>query len=160
MNLNNLSNIPSNFLFQDNHPNSNKIRNELVKNLIKRTECNIEDLEELFFSDGNMDIINKQLVLSVWKKSNKKYKIGFQDKKKLIIVMRYIFIEYAKNLPYDLTKQINELNCITVGAIVPDIITNFEQKLGYLRDIETRGELIPLPKSTNNPKTLTQTNMF
>ena len=106
MNLNNLSNIPSNFLFQDNHPNSNKIRNELVKNLIKRTECNVEDLEELFFSDGNMDIINKQLVLSVWKKSNKKYKIGFQDKKKLIIVMRYIFIEYAKNLPYDLTKQI------------------------------------------------------
>jgi hypothetical protein len=107
-----------------------------------------------------MDIINKQLILSVWKKSNKKYKIGFQDKKKLVIVMRYIFIEYSKNLPYDLTKQINELNCITVGAIVPDIITNFEQKLGYLPDIETRGELIPVPKSTNNPKTLTQTNLF
>ena len=160
MNLNNLSNIPSNFLFQDNHPNANKLRNELVKNLIKRSECNIGDLEEIFFSDDNMDIINKQLILSVWKKSNQRYKIGFQDKKKLVIVMRYIFIEYAKNLPYDLTKQINELNCTVVGAIVPDIITNFEQKIGYLRDIETRGELIPLPKSTNVPKTLSQQKLY
>ena len=81
MNLNNLSNIPSNFLFQDNHPNSNKLRNELVKNLIKRTECNIEDLEELFFSDENMDIINKQLVLSVWKKCPPRCFISTQNKR-------------------------------------------------------------------------------
>jgi hypothetical protein len=62
--------------------------------------------------------------------------------------MRYVFIEYAKNLPYDLKKQITELNCIMVGIMLPDIITNFEQKIGYLKYIENRAPLLDLPKST------------
>jgi hypothetical protein len=141
-------------IFQDAHPQSKGMREQLIKNLNKTNECNITDVENLFFSDENIEIINKQLILSVWKKSDKQYKIGPQDKNKLYIVMRYVFIEYARNLPYDLTKQINELNCIIVNMILPDIITNFEQKLGYLRDIQGRKPLVPLPESANKQKTL------
>lgn len=73
--------------------------------------------------------------------------------------MRYVFIENAKHLPYNLKGQINELNCNVVGEVLPSIITNFEQKLGYLRDIEKRGELPPLPKSSTADRTLpTATN--
>ena len=150
-------NLPVGF-FQDYNPNLKEVRSQLVKNIIK-TDINKESkLEELFFSDENIELINKQIVLSVWKKTNKQYKITFQNKDKLIIVMRYVFIENAKNLPYNIKGQIYELNCIIVGEILPSIITNFEQKLGYLRDIERRGDLPPLPISSTSLRTLPTAN--
>lgn len=140
--------------FQDNHPKSNEIRNQMVKNLVKINSNEINVLEQTFFSDENIDIINKQLILGVWKKTKGAFKINYQDKKKLIIVMRYIFIESAKHLPYDIAGQIKDLNCLVVKHVLPSIITNIEQKMGYLRDIEKRGNLPPLPTSSTADRTL------
>jgi len=145
-------------LFQDTNPKVINMRNEMIKNLVRTNEDNITDIETLFFSDENIEIINKQLILAVWKKSNFKYKIGFQEKNKLLIIMRYVLLEYGKNLPYNIQQQINELNCIVIGEILPNVITNFEQKIGYLRDIEKRGPLLPLPQSANKSKTLPTAN--
>jgi len=144
--------------FQDYNPDIKQVRSQLVKNIIKTNINEESKLEEVFFSDDNIDLINKQIVLTVWKRTNKQYKISFQSKDKLIIVMRYVFIENAKNLPYNVKGQIQELNCITVGEILSTLITNFEQKLGYLRDIEKRGELPPLPISSTALRTLPTAN--
>ena len=141
-------------LFQDVNPAIVNKRNEMIKNMTKTTQDNITDVESLFFSDENIELINKQLILYVWKKSNRMYKINFQDRDKLLIVMRYVYLEFARNLPYDIDKQINELNCITISEIGPNVITNFEQKLGYLRDIEKRQPLLQLPQNTSKTKTL------
>jgi hypothetical protein len=140
--------------FQDHHPNAFKMRNELIKNLTKINYDKLNILEEVFFSDDNINLINKQLILTVWKRTNKKYKIIFQNKSDLIIVMRYYFIENAKHLPYNIKEQIQDLNCLVVNALLPGIITNFEQKLGYLRDIETRGALPNAPINTKTQKNL------
>lgn len=152
----NFKNSPVGF-FQDYNPDVKEMRKELIKNIIKTNINEETNLEDIFFSDENIELINKQIVLSLWKKTNKQYKIGFQDKHKLIIVMRYIFIENAKHLPYDIKGQIRELNCNLVGEILPFLITNFEQKLGYLRDIERRGDLPPLPISSTADRTLPTT---
>jgi hypothetical protein len=149
----NLKNSPIGF-FQDYNPDVSEIRKQLIKNIIKTNINEETNLEDIFFSDENIDLINKQIVLSLWKKTNKQYRIGFQDKNKLIIVMRYVFIENAKHLPYNIKGQIRELNCNVVGEILPFLITNFEQKLGYLRDIERRGDLPPLPVSSSVDRTL------
>jgi hypothetical protein len=141
-------------LFQDVNPNLVDKRNEMIKNITKTTSSEITDVESLFFSDENIELINKQLILYVWKKSNNLYKINFQDKDKLLIIMRYVYLEFSRNLPYDIQKQINELNCLTISEIGPTVITNFEQKLGYLRDIERRQSLLPLPQSTSKNKSL------
>tara|TARA_B110000971_G_C19988310_1_gene490682 strand:- start:1043 stop:1519 length:477 start_codon:yes stop_codon:yes gene_type:complete len=150
-------NMPVGF-FQDYNPNIKEVRSQLVKNIIKTNLNEESKLEELYFSDENIELINKQIVLSVWKRTNKQYKITFQNKDKLIIVMRYVFIENAKHLPYNIKGQIYDLNCLTVGEILPSVITNFEQKLGYLRDIEKRGELPPLPISSTAIRTLPTAN--
>uniref|UniRef100_A0A6C0D7V4 Minor capsid protein P8 central region domain-containing protein n=1 Tax=viral metagenome TaxID=1070528 RepID=A0A6C0D7V4_9ZZZZ len=156
--MNEINKLPIGF-FQDYNPNVKDVRNQLVKNIIKVNQNELSNLEDIFFSDDNIDLINKQIVLTVWKRTNKQYKIDFQSKDKLIIVMRYVYIENAKHLPYNLKGQIHELNCNVVGEVIPSIITNFEQKLGYLRDIEKRGELPPLPKSSTADRTLpTATN--
>ena len=145
-------------LFQDSNPKSAQLRNQMIKNITRTTECNITDVETLFFSDENIELINKKLILTVWKRSKTQYKIGFQDKDKLLIVMRYVYLEFSRNLPYNLVEQIDELNCLVVGEIVPNVITNFEQKLGYLRDIEKRQVPVPLPQSSSKMKTLPTAN--
>ena len=132
----------------------NELRNQLVKNLIRPNINEDIDLTDLFFSDENINLINKQIVLLVWKRTDRKYKIAFQCKNQIMVVMTYIFTESAKHLPYKIKEQIYELNCKVVDAIYPSIITNFEQKIEYIKYIETKKELLDLPKSTKSNKTL------
>lgn len=135
--------------FNDN-VNSNELRNELIKNEVRISECHQGKLEDIFFSDKNIDIINKHLILSVYKKSAGKFKISKQSRESMLIVMRYIFLEYARHLPYNIDKQIAELNCRVVGDILPNIFTNVRQKIDYLRDIDCPRQQVPLPINTKN----------
>ena len=135
--------------FNDNI-NSNELRNQLIKNQVRISECEQGKLEDIFFSNENIDIINKHLILSVFKKSNGKFKISNQSNEKLIIVMRYIFLEYAKHLPFNIDKQIAELNCRVVGDILPNIFTNVRQKIDYLKEIDCPRPQIPLPINTKS----------
>ena len=126
------------------------LRKQLIKNELKISECNIGDLENTFFSKDNIDLINKQLILSVYNKTNKQFLICSQKETDLLIVMRYVFIEYSRNLPYDIINQIKDLNCKVVSEILPVVISNFDQKIGYLKDISTQPIGPPLPINTNN----------
>ena len=118
--------------------NSEELRDQFIKNTIKQTECEISDLAKYFFSDANIDLINKQLVLRVFQKSGNKYKIPFQSRDQLIIVMRYVWIQHAKHLDFQIKEQIIELNCHVVSEILPGILTNIEQYYGYMKDYENR----------------------
>ena len=148
-----LTNLPVGF-FQDYNPKINDIRSQLVKNITKTNVDDVSILKDIFFSDENIELINKQIVLTIWKRTNKKYRVAFQNKNNLLVIMQYVFLENAKYLPYDIKGQIRDLNCQVVGEILPNVITNFEQKLGYLRDIETRQPLVDLPKSSTVDRTL------
>ena len=68
--------------------------------------------------------------------------------------MRYVFIEYARHLPYNISNQIIELNNKVVNEILPNILTNINQKLNYLNEISAPRELIPLPTNVTKSKTL------
>lgn len=146
----NMQEMPTAFFW--NNTTSNELRNELIKNQVRISECEQGDLETTFFSDENIDLINKKLIMDVFKKTNGEFKISTQKKEDLIIVMRYTFIEYAKHLPYDIANQIRELNCIVVGQILPNIITQITQRKEYLRVISEPREILPLPmsESTSN----------
>ena len=132
--------------FWDNST-STELRNELIKNQVRISECEQGDLETFFFSNENIYLINKQLIINVFKKTNGEFKISPQKNEDLIIVMRYTFIEYARHLPYDITNQIRELNSIVIGQILPNIITQITQRKEYLRVINEPRELLPLPIS-------------
>ena len=70
------------------------------------------DLSTAFFSSPNMKIIQNGIRAGVYNKSNGQYVIGEQNGDELKIVMRSIFLQYAKNLPTHIADQINELNQI------------------------------------------------
>lgn len=128
---------------------SNELRRDLIKNQVKVSEYDISPLEDAFFSDDNISLINKQLILAVYKKTNGQVKIAEQAREKLIIVMRYVYLEYAKHLPHNITDQIRDLNCQVVGQILPDVITNINQHINYLIEIQNPRKLIPLPVNVN-----------
>lgn len=154
-----INELPSAY-FCDNEK-SNDLRKEMIKNQVRISEENQTELESIFFCDKNIDLINKLLILTVFKKSKGLYKISYQDKKSLIIVMRYIYLEYALHLPYNIDKQIYDLNKKVVMDILPNVLTNITQKIDYLKEISNPRQLLPLPINVkNNNKNLPTTFIY
>ena len=133
--------------FSDNI-NGNLLRKQLIKNELKISECNVGELEKTFFSKENINLINKYLIYSVYTRTDKQFLICSQKEADLIVVMRYVFIEYSRNLPYDIDKQIKDLNYRVISEILPTVISNVDQKIGYLKDIQTQPVGPPLPINT------------
>jgi hypothetical protein len=107
-------------------------------------------LSDLFFSEANIEIVQRFLVLSVYKETNKKYLIPFQNHNSITTVMKYMFNENAKNLPYDITKQINELNTYVVTELKPMIIKNIYRREQYIKDINAPPPINNLPINVNS----------
>lgn len=147
----NIHDLPAMY-FNDN-PNATMLRNQLIKNQIRISECEQSDLETTFFSDENIDLINKILIMTVYK-SKYKVLIPKQSNDSLIIVMRYVFIEYARHLPYDIENQIKDLNYCVINEILPNVLTNIEQKINYLNEINQPRQLLDLPQNVNKVKNL------
>ena len=102
-------------------------------------------LNELFFSQKNIEIIQRQIILNIYKETNNKYTIPFQNSKSIEVVMKYIFNEQAKHLPYGITEQIRNLNKKIVDELTPMIIINIDVKIKYLKDINSPPPVNQLP---------------
>lgn len=130
-------------------------RNKYFEEFSKKLDKDNKDyqgfiLEELFFSESNIEIVQKQLVLSIYKNTNRKYLIPFQNYKSILTVMKFIFNDQAKHLPYNVTEQIKELNLKVVLELTPMIIKNINSKLKYLDDINSPPPVNDLPINVNS----------
>lgn len=140
--------------FSEN-PMASKLRKKLLaKNLVHEDSCSVGDLSQIFYSDENIELINKQIVLAVYKKTNGKIRIPFQSKDDLKVVMRWVYINYARNLPFKIKEQIKELNNYVVCQTIPNLISAANQYLDYLRDIEKPMEPLPPPINASRDRTL------
>lgn len=108
----------------------------------------------LYFSDANIMKVLKQLKYSVFKHSNGTHKIDIhaQEKTELVAVMRAMLIQYPARDPYscnskDIHQQIDAWNGLVVTELTPHIISNVEQRYGYLKDAGSQP--IPLRHSQN-----------
>jgi len=61
-----------------------------------------------------------------------------------------MFNENAKQLPYDITNQIKELNNMVVMELQPMIIKNIIRKNKYLEDINNPPPVNDLPINVNS----------
>lgn len=98
-------------------------------------------MHELFFSEKNMKNLQNMIRLTVHKFSG--FVISSQSKEELTIVMRSIYFQYSKNLVVtdivkqkkDILKEIDRLNQIVINEVTPNIISETQQYLHYLKDI-------------------------
>lgn len=145
--------LPAAFLSEN--PGAAKLRKKLLaKNLVHEKSCDSNTLSQIFYSDANIDIINKQVVLTVFKKTQGKIRIPFQSKDDLQVVMRWVYVNYARNLPFKIKEQVVWLNTEVVSQITPNLISAANQYLDYLRDIEKPREPLPPPINASRDRTL------
>ena len=138
------------FLFFQNNGDDDMFRKEVKNSLLNQTPETETKLSQVFFSKDNMNIVNKGIVLAVYKITNGKFKISQQSEQDLLIAMTYFYDNYSKNLPYNIDKQVATLNNLVIKNLLPDIITNLEQYIGYLRDASRLPDPLPPPINVNN----------
>ncbi len=106
------------------------------------------DLSKAFFTRRNLESIQKQIRDGVYRASGpKQYKIDDQDVDEIKTIMRAMYLTYAKNNPFQIDAQINELNRLVVEWAVPRIVSEIDQYAFYLKDISHLP--IPMEKPLN-----------
>jgi len=148
-----LSETKSDSNFQLMEVNNNK-DDDAKKTILYGTQVRTP-LSDMFFSNSNMNRLQEQLIYRVYVSSGSKYKIGKQSNTELQVIMRAMYLQYAKNLPYDIGKQINELNRHVVEFCLPKVISEIKQYLFYINDIQRLPAQIPHPINVSSAGTRT-----
>ena len=144
-------------LFQQNNNGVKNYKEEALKGIQTKSK-----LSQVFFSKNNIELLQNQLRYNVWLQSNKKHVIGKQSETELEIIMRSIYLQYSKNLPYNIKEQIEELNTMILDYCIPNILSELEQYLAYKVNVSQLPEPMARPKSLSSAgeKTLILKNFF
>lgn len=110
-------------------------------------------LSNLFFSRKNMKIIQHMMMKDIYERSSGLYKIDYQPDTEILIIMRSVFLQYSKNLPTNITEQINELNQITYQKVVEKVYPELLSYIAYLRDASQMHTPIELPLNVSDAGT-------
>ena len=101
-------------------------------------------VSKMYFSGENVDRIQNQMRKEVFERSKPKgYVIDKQSIDDLKIIMRAIYLQYARNLPTDIVAQVEDLNQKVCDWSVPHILSAVDHYNFYLNDISHLP--IPLP---------------
>jgi len=101
-------------------------------------------LSKTYFGPDNMKIIQNAIRKEVYDQSKeKRWVIDEQSADELQIVMRSLYLQYAKNLDYDIPGQIRDLNVLVIEWSVPRILSEIGMYQYYLNDISK----LPTPMS-------------
>lgn len=87
-------------------------------------------LSVAFFSAKNIQCLQNGLRAGVMKRSNGQYLIGEQNTDQLKIIMRSVFLQYAKNLPDNIPNQIEKLNSLVLDYAIGQV---YGEAVGYMK---------------------------
>jgi hypothetical protein len=130
-----LVNVQEYPLFEDG-PSKNTYRSEALKNIHEVSAVN-----DLFFSDLNVNTLQDGIRYLVYKRSGNNLVIGKQSDSELKVVMRSIYLQYAKNVPFKVLEQVKELNKMVLDYCVNNVMANVQQHIRFYTDIQS----LPIP---------------
>lgn len=98
-------------------------------------------LSRVFFSSGNIQILQNGLRAGVYEMSGEKKQIvPPQNIDHLKIIMRSMYLQYAEHREDNsVTKQVEELNKIVLDYVVPVV---YNETMGYLKYMEDQSTLV------------------
>ena len=100
-----------------------------------------------FFSPENVRALQNAIRHFVYEKSKSKYVIDDQSVDELKIIMRAIYYQYARNLPFNPEGQVADLNQLVVNWSGPHILSAVDHYYYYLDDISHMP--VPLAREQN-----------
>jgi hypothetical protein len=107
-------------------------------------------LSKVFFDPKNVNLIQKQIIVEVFRQTNSDYLIEKQNEADLQIVMRSIFLQHAHHLPNNIKSQIQKLNTIVVDEVVPGIVSQITAHFGYLDRAFGPIQIMDRPQNVSN----------
>ena len=112
-----------------------KTSNEIFSAEAIKTLQTKNALSSVYFSPQNIALLQNQIRHQVWQQSNNQHVISNQSDLQLQIVMRSIYLQYSRNLPEQITEQIENLNHRVMNYCVPNILSGIEQYVSYRKDV-------------------------
>jgi len=135
-------------LFDHNTNENNKFKDMALQGIQMKSA-----LSQLFFSKMNMNRIQDKLRYAIYIQSNNQYVIEKQSEIELEIIMRSIYLQHSKNLECNYKEQIEELNMLVLQWIIPHILSEIEQYMGYIKTVQQLPIPLPLPKNISSAGT-------
>ena len=126
--------------------------NTYVKQAYLYTNSQPNDLIHLFFSDANMQNVQKKLINSVKKQTN--LTIDNQACDEVYQVMLYVYRTYGRNVSTNISQEVSYLNDIVIHTISPDVVSNVLQYINYIKDISQ----LPVPMTHGSSTSIKGTN--
>ena len=97
-------------------------------------------LSTAFFSEANQTILQNAIRYNVWK--NTSQIIGKQNSVQLQIIMRSIFLQFARHsVGVPIRDQVAQLNDRVLNYCLPEVISNVKQYMHYTEDVSQ----LPMP---------------
>lgn len=123
-------------LFQNGNGKLTDFSTEAIQGIHTKTPLN-----DLFFSQRNIDALQLGIRNMVANKTNNEFVIGNQSEVELQVVMRAIYLSNAKHLPYDIVGQVRDLNAKVLDYCVPRILEEIRMFNHYKNDVSQ----LPMP---------------
>lgn len=121
----------------------NTSANNPVKGILEQTE-----VTKVFFSDNNKSALQKMMKYQVYTQFNKTI-ISDQSEEQLFIIMRSMLLQYGNLLNPDVIQEVKSLNKYVLDFAVNRIISELIQYTGYINEIDSTPQLMPLPDYVN-----------
>tara|TARA_B100001059_G_C17772939_1_gene549526 strand:+ start:55 stop:654 length:600 start_codon:yes stop_codon:yes gene_type:complete len=108
-------------------------------------------LSRAYFSEENIQILQNGLRAGVYELSNKEWSVPPQNIDNLKIIMRSIYLQYAKHSTTEsITDQIRKLNQYVLDYAVPKVYNEAQGYLNYIRDQSTL--VMPLERAKQSDR--------
>lgn len=111
-------------------------------------------LAQVYFSCGNIQIIQNAIRKGVFDLSKGKYNVPNQNIDSLKIIMRSIYLQYAEHHPTKITEQVERLNKLVLDYAIPFVYNETVFYLKYLEDQSTL--VVPFAKNQKNDRVYKQ----
>jgi hypothetical protein len=107
------------------------MRSDLIGHIHKSTPLN-----EIFFSDANLDKIQKDIQDQVSAMSGGKYVVDRQSDTEVKLIMRSYYLTYAKNNASQIAEELADLNSRVVGYAAGKVYSEVDFHMFYLKDLQ------------------------
>ena len=94
-------------------------------------------LAQVYFSAANEQIIQNGIRAGVYNLSKDKYVVAQQNSDQLKIVMRSIYLQFARHSEIGIREQVEVLNTLVLEYCVPYVYSEAVSYVKYLRDQST-----------------------
>ena len=163
-NTGNTNNLNTEYQYRNDHngliqmvPNESAKPYELYKDSSQQQDTNVSIISNIvvpnalsrtYFSNDNVERIQRQIVNEVYNKSNKQ--ISKQSYQELQIIMKSMYLQYGRNLPTDIEGQVITLNKYVIDECVRIIVPNVLQYNKYIEDITSPIPVMPRSQNVSN----------